>query len=237
MPFSLKIREEALVACGRHCCLCHKYSGTKMQVHHIKQEAQGGSNDLENAIPLCLDCHAEVQAYNPDHPIGTPFSESQLKRLRDNWYTKVADSPAITGAENFIEQDTITFFKLNEYLPNATLEWLRAFDFGGSFRCGTLEKIEFFPNASVNPIYEYLDMDLEAAKVELADSISTFTQDSISYLFTDGGYTHIPPEWMGSFYEKFCEGVDILNKDSLDIWNKYCSYIKLCRRKLKIKDI
>ena len=29
-----KTKEDAMIACGRHCCICHKFCGNKMEVHH-----------------------------------------------------------------------------------------------------------------------------------------------------------------------------------------------------------
>ncbi len=58
-------------------------------MHHIIQEADGGSNDLDNAIALCFDCHADAGHYNPKHPRGTKFSPSELRRHRDNWHHTV----------------------------------------------------------------------------------------------------------------------------------------------------
>jgi len=58
-----------------------------MQCHHIIQEADGGPDSLDNCLPLCPDCHAEVQAYNPRHPSGgTPYHSIELTRRRDDWY-------------------------------------------------------------------------------------------------------------------------------------------------------
>lgn len=89
MPFSNAIKEKAMVACGRSCCICHKYCGNNMEVHHIKPHAEGGSDTFENAIPLCFDCHAEVGQYNSKHPKGIKFTESELVQHRDNWYSIV----------------------------------------------------------------------------------------------------------------------------------------------------
>jgi hypothetical protein len=93
MPFSKSVADEALVACGRRCCICRQFAGTKMQLHHIKPEAEGGEDSLENSIPLCLACHAEVACYNSSHPIGRKFSESELKRHRDLWFDFVKAHP------------------------------------------------------------------------------------------------------------------------------------------------
>ena len=93
MPFSCDIADEVLVRCARRCCICRRFCGTKMQLHHIIQEADGGSNTLNNCIPLCLDCHQEVVAYNPKHPIGRKFSSDELKRHRDLWFDFVERHP------------------------------------------------------------------------------------------------------------------------------------------------
>lgn len=66
MGFSQNIVNLVLVKCKRSCCICHKFCGTKIELHHIKQVAEGGEDTEENCIPLCLDCHAEVKAYNPN---------------------------------------------------------------------------------------------------------------------------------------------------------------------------
>ena len=63
MSFPQKVADEVLVRCGRHCCLCGRYAGGKIELHHIKQVADGGEDTADNCIPLCLDCHAEVKAY------------------------------------------------------------------------------------------------------------------------------------------------------------------------------
>jgi len=44
---------------------------------------------LENCIPLCFECHGEVEAYNTEHPIGTKYTARELKRRRDDWYERV----------------------------------------------------------------------------------------------------------------------------------------------------
>lgn len=86
MPFNEKTKEDAMVACGRRCCICHEYCGNKMEVHHIVPQKDGGEDTFENAIPLCFNCHAEVASYNTNHPKGVKFSKSELTRHRDNWY-------------------------------------------------------------------------------------------------------------------------------------------------------
>lgn len=60
-----------------------------MEVHHILPESKGGASDLDNAITLCFDCHADAGHYNPNHPRGTKFSPAELRRHRDQWHAIV----------------------------------------------------------------------------------------------------------------------------------------------------
>lgn len=89
MAFSEDVKTKAMISCGRYCCICHKFCGNNMEVHHIKAQADGGDNSFENAIPLCFDCHAIVRQYDPRHPKGIKFSEKELIQHRDVWYKHI----------------------------------------------------------------------------------------------------------------------------------------------------
>lgn len=133
MPFPKEIRLEALIACQRHCCLCHERKHTLLVCHHIIQEADGGPDTYENCIPLCPECHALVGAYNPRHaPGATPYSAEEQKRRRDNWYAVIRDrtqgfkaqlhrhpagyphSPALAGTVTFNYSHHDGFYRLGE---------------------------------------------------------------------------------------------------------------------------
>lgn len=91
MAFPEEIKRKAMIACGRHCCICHKFCDTNMEVHHIHAHADGGSDTFENAIPLCFDCHARVRQYDPKHPKGVKFTEAELIGHRDHWYKLIQE--------------------------------------------------------------------------------------------------------------------------------------------------
>jgi hypothetical protein len=99
MGFSNAIRKKALVASARRCCVCHRYKGVKVEVHHIIPREEGGSDEFENAIVLCFDCHADVGHYNPKHPRGNSFSQTELRAHRDQWYQAVREN-SITPTEH-----------------------------------------------------------------------------------------------------------------------------------------
>ena len=49
MAFSRKVCEDLLVACNRTCCICNKFCGSKVQIHHIIPKSKGGKDTFENA--------------------------------------------------------------------------------------------------------------------------------------------------------------------------------------------
>lgn len=83
-----------LAQCHRRCCVCHRFCGVKMELHHIEQKSDGGSDDIENAIPLCFECHAEVNHYNDAHPRGRKFSKEELLVHKKQWLETCANYPA-----------------------------------------------------------------------------------------------------------------------------------------------
>ncbi|MBR6862289.1 MAG: HNH endonuclease [Acidaminococcaceae bacterium] len=90
MGFPKEVSDEALVRCGRCCCICHLFCGTKIESHHIKQKVYGGEDTLDNCIPLCLNCHADMGKADPKHPKGKHYTEEELRGHRDQWYKIVA---------------------------------------------------------------------------------------------------------------------------------------------------
>jgi 5-methylcytosine-specific restriction endonuclease McrA len=61
MGFPQTEADELLAQCHRRCCICHRFCGIKMELDHIIPREQNGSDTIDNAIPLCFECHAEVQ--------------------------------------------------------------------------------------------------------------------------------------------------------------------------------
>jgi hypothetical protein len=87
--------EALLVQCHRRCCICHRFCGVKIEIDHIEGAAAEDSDRIENAIPLCFDCHAEVHHYNPEHPRGRRFHPSELRVHREQWLHLCRDNPAM----------------------------------------------------------------------------------------------------------------------------------------------
>jgi hypothetical protein len=75
MPFSENIKLEAKRRSHFACAVCHQ---PFVEVHHIIPQEDGGSDDLDNAAPLCARCH--------DLFGGNPDKRKQLREMRDLWW-------------------------------------------------------------------------------------------------------------------------------------------------------
>jgi hypothetical protein len=83
--FKKKDRIRILRWCDRHCCLCEKACGLDIELAHIDLPED---DDINNAIPVCYDCHAKIGMYNDRHPRGTKLSNEELRARREQIYDK-----------------------------------------------------------------------------------------------------------------------------------------------------
>lgn len=72
-----------LLWCDRHCCLCGKSCGTNIEIAHIDAK---GPREIDNAIPLCFECHTNTGHYNREHPRGNKYRADELKSRREQVY-------------------------------------------------------------------------------------------------------------------------------------------------------
>ena len=94
MGFDKNQASTLLAQCHRRCCICHRFCGVKMELHHVEHRADGGSDDIENAIPLCFECHAEVNHYNDAHPRGRKFTQDELLAHKRQWLEICLKNPS-----------------------------------------------------------------------------------------------------------------------------------------------
>lgn len=81
MPFKKSEVEDLLAATGRRCCICTKPH--RVQVHHIVPASEGGADEIENAIPLCPNCHDEVHIAYAAGRVTRTYSPDELRRHRE----------------------------------------------------------------------------------------------------------------------------------------------------------
>lgn len=78
-----------------------------------------GDDTFENCIPLCFDCHAEVEHYNEQHPRGRKFCESELRKHRDTWFSKVEEMNTLTPLPSDAPQVIQAVQEMATWLPGA----------------------------------------------------------------------------------------------------------------------
>jgi hypothetical protein len=69
-----------------------------METDHLVPRAEGGTDEIDNAIPVCFDCHAEIHSYNDQHPRGRKFRPDELRQHRDGWLRICRENPEIFAA-------------------------------------------------------------------------------------------------------------------------------------------
>jgi HNH endonuclease len=93
-----ELAAKMMVLCGRHCCLCRRFRPTKLQVHHIREHAQGGTDDEDNLIVICLSCHTDVHS---KVPFARRFTADELKMHRDKTIQMINDGRLVGNDADF----------------------------------------------------------------------------------------------------------------------------------------
>jgi|SRR5262245_16551819 len=86
MPFSQAIRKEALERSHYRCVWCQR--GGFLEVHHLEPRSEDGPDTIDNACPLCPNCH-ELVGSNPQR-------KAFLTCKRD-WWWKHCEKLAISA--------------------------------------------------------------------------------------------------------------------------------------------
>lgn len=87
MSIPEKTAARVLVKSARHCCICRRFSPLQIQVHHIVEVSDGGTDDEANLIPICIGCHSVV--HTSPH-MTRAFTREELRGHRDEVYDMVA---------------------------------------------------------------------------------------------------------------------------------------------------
>jgi len=95
MPFPRDLVETLLASVHRRCCICHRFCGVKIETDHMVPAPEGGTDDISNAIPVCFDCHAEIHAYNVQHPRGRRFTPAELQQHKQQWLEVCRSRPEV----------------------------------------------------------------------------------------------------------------------------------------------
>jgi hypothetical protein len=241
MSFPSKVKDEALVACGRHCCICHRFRGLKIELHHIVQQSEGGDDSFDNCMPLCFDCYGDMRSYDSAHPKGTKYTPSELRSHRDAWYAKVRTTGASASTAEHLEIDRRTMHRLLEILPyDGPIEFLRHHHFGGAFLMDELTPFTAFRNECRNPAFEFLDADIEGMRATLLETIGQFRDIVSTDVFLADTHARdvmeVPPEWKIKQPERYDRVIEQLHLAASRVCDAYDQLVRAGHRKLGVSS-
>ena len=240
MSFPKNVSEEALLACGRRCCICHKFCSGKIETHHIESKPEG-DDTFENCIPLCFDCHADVRAYDPKHPKGRKYTTSELKGHRDRWYEKVRKNPEIVSDVQQHSNDIDMFNHVIRVLPSTgVVDFVRNHDYNDRFQRSEHSPLKEFVRMNSQPEFEFLNQEIENSKISLVNSVNSFLDSigrSTSSLILELGDPNImgqEPSLRRTQPELYNERVQEMNKAATELTDTYDEFIRKGRRVLGV---
>lgn len=230
-----------MAACGRHCCICHRFCGVKLESHHIVHESENGPDAFENCIPVCFDCHADMKSYDFKHPKGTKYTPDELRQHRDRWYEKIAAAGGIAPLPEHTTVDKEVFASFQTLVPYyPTFDYLKDRNFAGfSFQRKPLEPLSQYAHYGDRVVYEFLDADLESARGEFLSAVRRFTD----VLATNTWPTHredtfsVPEEWEVTQPERFYRVVEEIHYAAKAVETTYENLIRVGRRRLGVTGV
>ena len=225
-----------MVACARHCCICHQFCGTKIELHHIQRKIDGGTDKFENCIPLCLSCHADQSSYDFNHPKGTKYTLAELQSHRHRWYNKVESTPSHFYNQHSRAFDVQTYSLIKSALPwDGIIAFLKLHHFESPFERKLLKPIYEYRCLEINPEFEFLDAELEALRAALHQSINNFRNrigQRIGVSDRDPDILELPREWKTHDPLRYSKEASLINEAASIVGQCYDSLMKSCRRKL-----
>ena len=239
MSFSVSVKENMLVSCARHCCICHRFCGLKIELHHINFKSEGGQDNIENCIALCFDCHGDMRSYDAKHPKGTKYTPEELKKHRDAWLTRVTGTPLQAYSQDNLILDRKTFIKICEMLPwKGTVEYVSRLNFSGyQFLVGKFDPFLNFYFSCEDPYLEFIDPELERFRADLLAGVDELTERVAVDTFpanAERGTNSVPAEWEYEQPERFARVVGQLHAAASKVVDSYRQLVSAGRRKLGV---
>ncbi len=76
-----KVKQQVFEIWGKKCYVCG--SEKNLTIHHIKPKSRGGSNDINNFIPLCRSCHDDFHKFLNKVEKGTHDWDYYFEKLEE----------------------------------------------------------------------------------------------------------------------------------------------------------
>jgi hypothetical protein len=146
MPFSEALKLQVKKKAAFQCCMCHEVG---VDIHHIIPQAEGGPDDIDNAAPLCQNCHDRYGA--------NPEKRKQIRQMRDWKYEIVQEK--YHGEQSRFEQLNEALLKIQAHQESSQAELgklrsevIQAVTVIQDFQAQAAEQIKYVP---VNDIVRF----------------------------------------------------------------------------------
>ena len=129
-----------------------------METDHMKTISEDGDDNIDNALPVCLECHAEIHCYNTTHPRGRKYTENELCLHKKQWLDICKNHPEIfsqpfqssdAGPLNSLIDELEYNLKACECLGSS----LSMSQFGEALRRGAISLLEPDLKCKINSAY------------------------------------------------------------------------------------
>lgn len=118
------------------CKLCNKESNS-LEVHHIVPRARGGTNDKNNLIKICIECHGKAHNVNfskRDGLVSLGIEKHKIKLKEDyKWVIDNSDKiqkkfQSYLTDEDWQIADFISYLLAADFLTNTNIKELVLFN-------------------------------------------------------------------------------------------------------------
>lgn len=237
MSFSSAVADHALLASGRHCVLCHRHVGLKIELHHILPKEAGGDDALDNCIPLCFDCHADMRGYDYKHPKGRKYTEHELKARREEWNRRYRASGGAVAHPDHLALDRAAFLDLRARVPyEASIKRLEERYSGAPFRRDWYTILTTYLEEPRDASCEFLDADLESARSIFVETLRSFCAMVGKWTFPseNGDGFWLPEELKYGDNDEYLRKSFEIDISSNEVIECYKSLVRQARRKLGV---
>lgn len=249
MGFPQSVSDAAFAACGRRCCICHRFCGTKMELHHIIQVAYGGEDTFENCIPLCFECHADMGKADPKHNKGRKYTEKELVLHRDNWYKVVKEGEASKGnytgeIEYICAEDRQLYSRIVDTFSRDIQYELKYPNFYSPYERNFFQPLDYLEYEADDPAFFFINEEMESLRSSLFNNIEQFTQTLYGYTYSVGidmpdknashgwllNHGYINEEQFHQSFQalekEFEEEANQINASAKKLWRAFSEFVK-----------
>jgi hypothetical protein len=231
---------ELLVLDGsrRRCALCYQMKGDlsekRGQIAHLDHNRANFA--AGNLAWLCFDHHSEYDSRTSQHK---NYTLAEAKKARDELYIAIQEGRHLAAPAVRIEgrnADRKTLADIVSALSEVVF-FLRKFSFNGtSFPVFKTDSIDSFLHLCQEPVYEFVDVQLEAERKGLIDRLSRLGRliDRVTRPVPgQSGWYRIPIELLDTKPAEYNKLAGRFDAAARQICERYDNLVRTARRKLE----